>query len=836
MGSILAFFPGGVQGAPGCHGGHRESILSTMTPMGIRGLPRLGPFIGPPVKAAMAVGLLFWALRGVSPELYRPGSPTELDTVQSGEMLLHGFNYGMGLENFHLPLATISGALIVNHAPAGSGERWRLLSAATAFLLILSLGVELSSFWGGLFGAGLLTISAQLFGIDGKTAAWHGEWGHLQTFHSLLVLAVAGAAARQARAPSLSTAALAGAALGAALLYRSTLVFLPPLLAAHYVWRARRASLDWRQAALLGLAPYLFLVPWIAMNWSVHQRFIPLENGEAAPIIIGGVLGAVDKDPSPALAAKHGLESAATLDVLAWAVPRVLARPADYAIGFLRRLARIALMSPLLLLLAAAALWARRRRAEYQAVGLLCSYLVLIHGFMSFLVEYFEPLWPLLAVLAGTLLAAPFRRTASSAERGASLAVLRAFLCVALLLCLFVFGALADYARAVGRDDQAALSLRIEEAVRRHPADSELVFHRGMRRFRSGDVEAAARDLQSAARLPYAGTRALRRGAWIGLYLGRPEAFLAWLARPEPGRDLEALLLKAYGYSSLGRLAEARAAAAELRALSPSSQGSAGLDLRNDLRPFVSSMCARAAAISDLEPICRANAEHASQARRLEVQGLLLRASRAQDAGEAAEAARLIDRAAALGPEGHRLAAQHYQRAGLSERAAVLLSALIAKAPRDAGLRVELAQLALKDGRRADARASLAAARGLTPDSAVRHRIALLHQELGDYPAAVRLLEQLAREDASNAVYRGDLGLCRFLGGQEARAVGDLEKALELDPRLAAASLTLGAVHSLNGRFEEAARVYDSALRVVGADAPMRERLLAARSAALRRR
>ena len=46
---------------------------------------------------------------------------TEVDTIQAGEMLLHGFNFGDWVENFHLPLATVSGALIVNHsAPGGA--------------------------------------------------------------------------------------------------------------------------------------------------------------------------------------------------------------------------------------------------------------------------------------------------------------------------------------------------------------------------------------------------------------------------------------------------------------------------------------------------------------------------------------------------------------------------------------------------------------------------------------------------------------------------------------------------------------------------------------------
>ena len=38
-----------------------------------------------------------------------------------------------------------------------------------------------------------------------------------------------------------------------------------------------------------------------------------------------------------------------------------------------------------------------RREREFQALGLLCAYWVLMHALMSMLREYFDPLWPLLA-------------------------------------------------------------------------------------------------------------------------------------------------------------------------------------------------------------------------------------------------------------------------------------------------------------------------------------------------------------------------------------------------------------------------------------------------------
>ena len=732
--------------------------------------PRLAPL-------AIAAGLLAWGLAEVSPNLYRPGSLYEVDTIQAGEMLLHGFNFGMGSENYHLPLATVSGALIVNHSAPGSGGLWRKASAVAAFLLILVLGVELGSLRYGLLGAALLLASSRLLGVAGLNTAWHGYWGHLQTFHTLLVLAAAGAAARHARAPGLGSASAAALALGAALLYRSTFVFFPPLLALHYFLRAQKDARDWRQTALLGLAPYVFLLPWIAMNWSVHRSFIPLEHGEAAPIIVGGVLGSIEKD-WPRVPAEFGLANAGTAEVLVWAVPRVLAHPADYALGCLRRLARIALMSPVLLLLAALALYRHRRRPEFQAVGLLCAYLIVIHSFMSFLLEYFEPLWPLLAVLAGAL---PGARPAPAAERRAAGAALNAFLAAILLLCLFVFGTLAAYARAVTRDDEAAVGRRVETALRRHPNEDELYFHRGMLLFRAGDAEAAARNFDAAALLRPDNDRLRRRSAWIGLSLGRPASFLSWLSGPEPRRDAEALLLKAYGLASLGRLAEARAATAEFRSLTPVQVESGGLDLRIDMRPLVGALCVRVADLPDLASACFDNADFALRARdRDAVRRFLAAAGRAR-----------LDAAAR-----RRMAALHRELKG---------------APSDTILHLDRALRAARAGDGPAALKSLAAARRLKPDAAEIHRMALLHQDLGDYGGAVILLEPLSRENPGDASALADLGLCRHLAGRSAEAMADLRAAIKLAPGSLAPYLTLGSIYADRKEYAEASAVYESA-------------------------
>jgi tetratricopeptide (TPR) repeat protein len=680
------------------------------------------------LKALAAAALLAWALSSAAPGLYRRGAPIDEDTIQSGEMLLHGFNFGNEAENFHLPLASVSGALIVNHSPAPSGLA-RAASAAAAYFLILALGVQLGSLPVGLLGAALLLASSRLLGVGGLAYAWHGQWGHLETFHTLLVLAVAGLCARHARLRTRGSAAAAALALGAALLYRSTLAFFPPLLALLDWTTGRR---DARRTAILGLAPYLFLLPWIAMNWSVHRAFIPLEHGEAAPIIVGGVLGSIDK-PWPRVPASFGLDGAGTAEVLAWAAPRIAAHPADFAVGCLRRLRVIAALSPALFILGLLSFIVHRRRPEFQAVGLLCAYFVLIHCPMSFLHEYFEPLWPVLAVAAAAL---PF--SPSATERKASDTVLAGFLACVLLLCLFVYGTLAFYAYAAAHDDAAAKTLRIEAAIRSHPDEGELYFHRGMIRFRAGETDAAARDLETAARLRPENGRLARRAAWIGLYRREPAAFERWRGGAGDEADSEALLLKTYGRLSLGDRSGAREAASRFLALDPAEVESNGVDLHMELRPFVADLCRRRGDIPELAAPCRDNDRYAPTTPRIDA------------------------------PPDPRPAL-----AGAAEARAAALTAA---------------------GRRAEALAALAEAWTLRPSARVRHHMAILYQELGELPSALGLLEQLSREEPGNAAYLADLGLCRYLAGRERSAISALKRALALDPRLKPASLTLSAI------------------------------------------
>lgn len=721
-----------------------------------------------------AAALLAWALADVSPSLYRPGETIDTDIVHSGEMLLHGIKYRAVTENYHLPLSSITAALLINHSPPGADAAWRTLSAAIAFLLLLALGCELGAPWYGLAGAALLLFVSRFpFAIQLRER-WHGHWGYLQAFFTLLVLAAAGLAVRHRREPTAARAWAVALALGATLLYRSTLVFLPPLLALLYWTSLKRTPTrsDWKSLAILGLAPYAFLLPWVAMNWTVHQRFILLEDGEANPIIIGGVLGVIEKEWARP-PAELGLSTAGTGEVLAWAVRKVLAHPADYLLGYLRRLGFLLLLNPLLFVFASLSFYVNRRKKEFQVLALLCAYYVLIHSFMSFLREYFDPLWPLLAAAAAAGLS-PFLKTVETPDRArqASGAVLAGALAATMALCLFVTGAIAAYAYRMTHGGAAAEQRRLDAAIARHPEESKLHYERAMRRLEAGDFAEALPDLKTASRLSPENPLIEKMMIWSELYQGGTGRFVRW-------NGLGDLPLTVYGLMTLGETRAANRILAELLAAPNRPE-------RIALAPFVQSMCERVRDYPLLRPACLEDA--------------LARAESA--AAERAAALRFLAAAERLQPrpEDRRRIIRLYRSFSQFGRAQAQLVLMIKAAPPSAALRIERAELSFRTGDPRAALASLDEARGLNPSGEEQRLIAELAKNAKEL--AARKLEpesagpdRAAAQKIEQAAYiheaRGrDLSLTRAAAavqaGDRASAMVLLTEARALNPDAAA--------------------------------------------------
>lgn len=195
------------------------------------------------------------------------------------------------------------------------------------------------------------------------------------------------------------------------------------------------------------------------------------------------------------------------------------------------------------------------------------------------------------------------------------------------------------------------------------------------------------------------------------------------------------------------------------------------------------------------------------------------RAAHAARGGDRAAALRYLAEARRLNPslEERRLMVSLHQGLGDHEQALDLLAGLIAAAPKDPGLRIDRASLALRTGDHDGARLALGTALTLNPEPADRRRMALLHQDMKDYAAALSLLAPLAREQPENAALLGDLGLCEYLNGRPEEAIAHLRAAIKLDASSLPAVLTLGSIFAAQKRFAEERAVYAAAPPAGGA-------------------
>lgn len=403
----------------------------------------------------------------------------------AGETFLHHRLVGAPMA---LPLLDVSAALMRTHIP-GVDEPLIVL------ILIEGIGLVLAA---TAFSASPLVFLALLYRRI-------GVFSYVQVAYSFLILLAAAVLAWRARKPTWKRSLALGLALGASLLFRSPLAFFPPLLAL-FDWRfspRRPLGPAWRTALLAYVLPYLFLVPWMKANWSLHHRLVPFENGEANCNVVTGALGLVQtiEGPWPVLVPDGAIGYASTPgQVLAWAAGEVVRHPGRYAAAYGRRLLLVAgWAGPLLCLAALGGVWLGRRRPEIQALALLLVYFVAIHCFMSIERTYAMPVWPLAALLMGALadrfapvLKLPAGRFAYGLSRGAV-----GFCLAAVLgLCLYV-----ELLVAAPIDPAALDRAALEAQLARHPREAWLLFERGRRRFHAGDPDGAAADMERSLSL-----------------------------------------------------------------------------------------------------------------------------------------------------------------------------------------------------------------------------------------------------------------------------------------------------------------------------------------------
>ncbi|MCR4295736.1 MAG: hypothetical protein NUW21_09400, partial [Elusimicrobia bacterium] len=301
--------------------------------------------------------------------------------VEAGHALLHGLPHERVF--WSMPAQTAANALMCRRSrPA------EVLAAPAAALLlngllVFGLGALLA---GGTAGAAALALYAW---ISVPAHAFNDRW----LFTTSLLL-VAFLAVWRARAPSTRKTALLAAAVGFSLNVLSVLFLLPPLLALReWLARGRPRPQRLKNAALLLVVPWLFLLPWALASGTFR------ETGRSDANVIGGALGltlTMGPGDERALAGIAPGES-----VLTWAAAEVARHPLRYLHAVARRFLFASSLQPLLLLLAAfAALPLRRRRPGRTELGLLILYYLGLHCLMPVEERYFTSLWPLAAAAA----------------------------------------------------------------------------------------------------------------------------------------------------------------------------------------------------------------------------------------------------------------------------------------------------------------------------------------------------------------------------------------------------------------------------------------------------
>lgn len=689
-----------------------------------------------------------------------------------GELLAHRISPASG-RFMHLPLYGIWLALL-NHA--GIDPVWLSLAnlpltAALAFAVAVPAG-----------GAGAAVVSSALWMATAKAAEIVLS---VYSFYSLLVLTFAAVLVWWARRRTLRRTAAMALALGGTLLCRSPLAFLPPALVLWEVFacRERFFDKDFRARALvLCVVPYLFLLPWIRLNWSLTRAFVPFENGESVSGLAGAAAGLVSQASPESRAAIEAVPPRARSETLVgvrWVLGRIVAAPGRFAWSYVRRLALVASLHPLLFLLAAAGAFAGRARREVQVLALFCLYFLLLHGLLLVMPDYYLPFWPCCCALASCSVAGFLPRAEGWDERADSLIGGLGFAWLSALLVLDAAAGLQQLRFASGRADRKDAAA-LDQALARRPNDQWLLHEKALLRLVAGDA-AGAEALLERVKGTVDSARESLDLAWIRALAGRPAALLGWqlpaqyLAAPLIAIDVHepvtwAHFLRADFLAQAGRK---RDAAAEL---------AAGFDLLRERR----------------DP-------------------------------EAVRGTRWVTshgNGATVWPPWGELAVQAPSGAAPAPEPAVVAS------------RFREAEAAIRDGKTASALRSLAKAEAAGLSPAQMRRAAALYQSLMAYPRAAALLSTVARGPQAGPDDFNDLGVNEFLGGSLEAAARDLETAIRLKPGLLSAYATLAAVYAAQGKPGEALRVYSAAAKIEPAagEEPAMDAILRSRDELLRRR
>jgi tetratricopeptide (TPR) repeat protein len=695
--------------------------------------------------------------------LPRLRSMIDVSNVENAEGLRQAQHPRGGDPAFRMPIGTLTEAAAFDRlSPAALGA-WGLSLYAVAVLLVFALARELGGDWAGLAAAGAWQIF--FLGIPPYSGFYKQFWV------TGLGLLAALAFVRHARKPGPASAAGVGAAFGLTVLARSVYFPFIPFLAAAEAVRAGAARRRLIRALLIAGVFAAFLIPWTAMNAFVKGRFQPVEYGSGNLNIVIGALGAVHGGEGDYLTFMDAPESERGRSPILWAVRTVLASPGRYLRGAARRAAYALRLHPWLFALALLGFLRARRDAGARALAFQCAYFAAIVCTMPVEDNYFDPLWPLLLALAaaplGSLEAPPlFALGGRAAKAGVAAAVVLGGL-IAARAEFAVLSYTVRYGRRAPWSDAA-----LDESLAGDPGNPWNSLDDARRRLRRNDAAGAVKILEATA--PAIGDLPRHRLllAWARSETGdrTPLLALSFPAPPSPERpafndDQHAALLidQALALAASGRRAEALE---RMRAASDGNRRRLG---------FIHPEKEGPGAVLDPKIVARTDEDFTG----------FLKVSLEGQGSSPAE----IDAALELAAEAH---------------------------PTFSGW-LELGRALGARGRKKDAAAALSRADALArsaDDPELLHRLHFAWAEIGEPRRARGVLEVLARRFPERAVYWSDLGVALYAEGNVQEAEKAFRRALDVEPGMAAATLSLATVLKGRGLEEDGRRLCARALEL----------------------
>jgi tetratricopeptide (TPR) repeat protein len=800
-----------------------DDRLMSLLPLATWDLRRAAPRTA--LLAALLAAAVF-AFRHVPPGLHAPGERCDSTLSISGELLLHDVDRATSQTwtvNGRMPLLGVFYGLVHNHFGDDSWRVWRLADAVLVFALVFAAGA---------LGAGplqgVLAALAVVLGSVTFTPTARFDWlgpDDLESGYTVLVILCGCAAVWRAAKPDLKRSLALGAALTAAFLYRSTIVFYPLLLVLldRLAPRARRPS--WRASLAVALPPFLALLPWALMNWRLERMWIPLEKGEANYLIVEGALGIVERrsfDWSAFVPA--GVDDTVMRHLVWWAAGEVFRHPLRFAAAYVGRLWYVFTLFPLLCSAALVGLWRGRKEPGLRAVGVLAGYFILLHCVLAICPEYVQPAWPLLAVCASYSVTGLFRVDGDAAWRRGARAILGASLAAVVFMIALTEVLVVRYAASPERG--RPLEEQYARALAASPGHAFLHLERGGLRRERGDLKGALADFEQAAKGYPECVKLGRARAWTKAALGDPAELLA---SSRATATSEERVLLAHGLMLAGRRAEARA------------QLSGDIDARCPDRGRGASaerVCAAAQAVLGQAEAMLAT-RPASEAARLrelvreaapECKRLVLRSDIVDAADPAVEGLvkgpKRSPEEWALDSAGGLIGAGRFPEAEAALKKAAPLAADSAGRARLLSDWLALSRALARAGR--SPAAALAAAEALARADAERHVVALAAQEASDCARAERILNALLAAKP-RAVYYGDRAICLAGRGEWAGAEADLERAVSMEPGLLQFYLSLAQVRKSRGRIKEALAAAEQGLAAGKGQDDLRRRLAQSR-------